>query len=1647
MDKATHAYLQSVIRRGEAGDPMRVPCRGRWREARALPALGLAPEREQPKDEQGGEEVALPDGLVPLPNRRVRIVARPGMGKTTLLAALHARLARAALAGEIAAVPVFIELRYWSGGLAALVGDALREHGWETTDDEAARQAAAGALVLLLDGLNELPDGPAHKELARWLRTHPRATVVETTRGPGDEVADAPVLELQPLSDAEISAVAVAYLGARAPAMLAALAAPGRDALWEMARTPLLLKMLCSGYGELEAVPRNPAELLRHGLWQQRHHEEQARAAMGYLAHASVVDAPAMQLVLKRPRVEELLGRFLRDRGEPESMASGLCDRLLRRHLLAEPRPLALVFPHQLVQEFYVAEHLLATRHTLLADRPRLRRVYLTRSSFVEPLMLLLGLLPLGEEGRGQALALVREAHGLDDLLAATLIRGMRDDWQAEALPLVDREELGPSLRAALLCVTQAPAAVARLAALWDQVDVHCRWEILDTLARIATSEAANFAARLLADPTEIAERDLTELAKAAEVVVQARAVQRHGPALIAAVRRMAAVPDAFGASPLLRAVGQLPDEAAAEALLAVSLAQGRLLVEHWDEIACPLDRAMLVRVCALADPETVGQSLGSCIGDYVEARGPIAVGPVWDAIGPAHKRMFLRYAPQVYAIPAACVRPLLDPGELQSEALRWVARTGETSLSDAVRRLCDRLAPATRSNWEHILVTRALAAIGDDACVDRLLALIVGIGGKDWREEALAGLVRAIRPEGTAPPWSEAPASGLGAGRWWRDEAQGSRCGVAVHRGVEVEALCLKLLADDALADAAGELLVHAWPTPANVVRVAEVGSDAPGPLRAIVGYAAWRAEVGTEAEFAALIGEPAIVAAVVRALACAEVGLPAVVAARRIPALAITEALLDAFGRRNPFFASEGWSEAIRAALLERGDPALGARMLAAALSAHRIPRPGLAEACAMLGDRWLDAAIDAFDGASCGELIELCDQRDEQLAQAPPAARGRLARTLLTEVPRDGTAWMTCKLLAKLSDVVGVDEVVVWLAAWRAQQLYEPPEAAVRAFAVTDEQLLRWLEHPSAALCIAAAKVLQERADRGHLERLLALLAVPDAAPFAARALAVPGWAEAIPALEKLASAVRTKQTDVYTAGIAAIGGPAAATALLRLARVEHPGAAHLLRMLSAENRNEVSTAHLEDPMPAVRVLALELLEDATPLVERVRALLADPDAAVVRAAVRALRYQDVPRLAAELWQLRKDGEAAVVEVIDQTLASLPAAETWPLILPGLRAGDVTIARLAEQMYPLYSKSALDEAVLLDLLSSRTDEVRWFAVERLRPTPRHAEAMLAAVPAARDHDETYVPGLTLLMDEPLEPARRAAALRGKVLDEMRRMAEDVGQPEAERVWMAQRLALLGNLGSISTAVSVLLGLPSGLPVLRVLVDDPRRGTACLERLFYRREPTARDVLRDVLRTGTPRQREVVLARAPDMASAEDLPWIRAELERRSTDAEAGVALSPWDGPLAALRRVGTLADVSLLYRLARTQHGAWAFALLEAVAHLQGRLGRIVELSDPTLRVREAAPEEALARLLAEVHGTPAGLRKFVQQVTPELTLELGWDRGVHPIALDLVELLDHRGLPSDFFPALESLAPQRADEVAVLRERWDRRKPPT
>lgn len=180
--------------------------------------------------------------------------------------------------------------------------------------------------------------------------------------------------------------------------------------------------------------------------------------------------------------------------------------------------------------------------------------------------------------------------------------------------------------------------------------------------------------------------------------------------------------------------------------------------------------------------------------------------------------------------------------------------------------------------------------------------------------------------------------------------------------------------------------------------------------------------------------------------------------------------------------------------------------------------------------------------------------------------------------------------------------------------------------------------------------------------------------------------------------------------------------------------------------------------------------------------------------------------------------------------------------------------------------------------------------------------------------------------------------------------------------------------------------------------------------------------------------------------MATADDLPCIRDALARRSADAEAGASLSPWDGPLAAIERLGTLADVGLLHRLARaTRHGTWAFAVLGAIAQVQARLGRIVELPEPAPRAMELSPEEALARLLAELHGAPAQLRTFVQQVAPELVLELGWEHGVLPIARDLVGILGRHGIPTDLFSALEATAPMQADRIVSVRERWDSREP--
>lgn len=98
-------------------------------------------------------------------------------------------------------------------------------------------------LILLIDGVNELPSESARIDLSNFRRDHSKVPMIFTTRdlGLGGDLGIEKKLEMQPLTETQMKSFIHAYLPGKADAMLGQL----RDRLRELAETPLLLDMLC----------------------------------------------------------------------------------------------------------------------------------------------------------------------------------------------------------------------------------------------------------------------------------------------------------------------------------------------------------------------------------------------------------------------------------------------------------------------------------------------------------------------------------------------------------------------------------------------------------------------------------------------------------------------------------------------------------------------------------------------------------------------------------------------------------------------------------------------------------------------------------------------------------------------------------------------------------------------------------------------------------------------------------------------------------------------------------------------------------------------------------------------------------------------------------------------------------------------------------------------------------------------------------------------------------------------------------------------------------------------------------------------------------------------------------------------------------
>ena len=419
----------------------------------------------------------------------VLLVGAPGAGKSTALVRLLLEEAeRALVEGGEALIPVLVELRYWNGSVLGVIREFLLKHKWLVEEREIEQLLLDERLLLLVDGLNELPlKGNALAAVERFRKLYSDVRMVWTSRVLGAQggLGIERRLEILPLNEMQMGQFVRRYLGDLGEEMLRRLG----DRLRQLGRTPLLLWMLCSvfesGDGE---IPTNLGRVFRMftGVYVGRFKgdvpvDEESRVVwerlLSYVAYEMVMGD---EVAIEREELEGLVRAFFQEAQglgslyqSPKSEFAWV-QELLDFHLL-QTRGERVEFRHQLIQEYYAAEMLLVRLRGYSDEWVKGKVLNFVR--WTEPVRLMLGMLRAEDDGWGRKI--VRLGMGVDLMLGARLAGAVRGELQNETVGwflgeenIEELEEIPEWYRVELLGETRSEVAFDYLAKLVDGADV-----------------------------------------------------------------------------------------------------------------------------------------------------------------------------------------------------------------------------------------------------------------------------------------------------------------------------------------------------------------------------------------------------------------------------------------------------------------------------------------------------------------------------------------------------------------------------------------------------------------------------------------------------------------------------------------------------------------------------------------------------------------------------------------------------------------------------------------------------------------------------------------------------------------------------------------------------------------------------------------------------------------------------------------------------------------------------------------------------------------------------------------------------------------------------------------------------------------------
>lgn len=445
-------------------------------------------------------------------NAHVLLKGRPGSGKSVALARFLLEEARDAAEDPSRQLPVLVDLRHYETSVKDLIAEFLMMHAaGEVSSDDIDRMLAAGELLLLLDGLDELPL-PRDKsgsdplvEVTALEKDHPSVPMVFTS-GTTYPVLDWEldnVLVMAPLGRDQVRHLVRKQVTQGADRTLASIGYGSH----EPSTTPLFLSILCAVFQSDKRLPDSLSLTYRRYIQiaferiRNRLSHELSGVALQFLSYLAFTmigsDSPTgHRFALRRTEVEEVFGHWLEENAfrDLHERVGSFVDELLEHHFIEQGQGTTIGFPHRSLRDYYAAEHLLNLFPGMKRDT--IQQQYINCLKWAEPLDMMAGLLESG----AKAVETVNLALEVDAYFGARLAGSVPGRYRQRTVSTVNDLDTHALHRVLLLEVTHSNASVPFLAEFLRSKDAELRLWTTAALGELVGDEAVQLVGKVLND-------------------------------------------------------------------------------------------------------------------------------------------------------------------------------------------------------------------------------------------------------------------------------------------------------------------------------------------------------------------------------------------------------------------------------------------------------------------------------------------------------------------------------------------------------------------------------------------------------------------------------------------------------------------------------------------------------------------------------------------------------------------------------------------------------------------------------------------------------------------------------------------------------------------------------------------------------------------------------------------------------------------------------------------------------------------------------------------------------------------------------------------------------------------------------------------